>query len=78
MTSSNNNGSKHRTYGMSTFKTSRRTADTRSETHELVSVPHEGTHRAMVTSAPDEDAESQSSQSNIIVETTWTVTGGTN
>ncbi|OQE32642.1 hypothetical protein PENFLA_c001G08127 [Penicillium flavigenum] len=78
MTSSNNNGSKHKTYGMSTFKTSRRTADTRSETHELVSVPHEGTHRAMVTSALDEDAESQSSQSNIIVETTWTVTGGTN
>ncbi|KAJ5456637.1 hypothetical protein N7530_011911 [Penicillium desertorum] len=78
MTSSNNNGSKHKTYGMSTFRTSRRTADTRSETHELVSVPHEGTHRAMVTSAPDEDAESQSSQSNIIVETTWTVTGGTN
>ncbi|KAJ6184522.1 hypothetical protein N7519_005823 [Penicillium mononematosum] len=76
MTSSNNNGSKHKTYGMSTFKISRRTADTRSETHELVSVPHEGTHRAMVTS--DEDAESQSSQSNIIVETTWTVTGGTN
>ncbi|CAG8909247.1 unnamed protein product [Penicillium egyptiacum] len=72
MTSSNN-GSKDRTYGMSTFKTSRRTADTRSETHELVSVPH-GTHQAMVTS--DEDAESQSSRSNIIVETTWTVTGG--
>ncbi|CAG8277287.1 unnamed protein product [Penicillium nalgiovense] len=78
MTSSNNNGSKHKTYGMSTFKTSRRTADTRSETHELVSVPHEETHRTMVTSAPDEDAESQSSQSNIIVETTWIVTGGTN
>lgn len=77
MTSSNNHGSKHRTYGISTFKTSRRTADTRSETHELVSVPHEETHRTMVTSAPDDDAESQSSQTNIIRETrTWTVTGG--
>lgn len=77
MTSSNNHGSKHKTYGMTTFKTFRRTADTRSETHELVSVPHEGTNHAMVTSAPDEDAESQSSRTNIIMETrTWTVTEG--
>lgn len=77
LTSSNNHGSKHKTYGMTTFKTFRRTADTRSETHELVSVPHEGTNQAMVTSAPDEDAESQSSRSNIIMETrTWTVTEG--
>lgn len=77
MTSSNNHGSKHKTYGMTTFKTFRRTADTRSETHELVSVTHEGTNHAMVTSAPDEDAESQSSRTNIIMETrTWTVTEG--
>lgn len=77
MTSSNNYGSKHKTYGTTTFKTFRRTADTRSETHELVSVPHEGTNHAMVTSGPDEDAESQSSQSNMIMETrTWTVTEG--
>ncbi|CAI7672295.1 unnamed protein product [Penicillium palitans] len=77
LTSSNNHGSKHKTYGMTTFKTFRRTADTRSETHELVSVPHEGTNQAMVASAPGEDAESQSSRSNIIMETrTWTVTEG--
>lgn len=65
---------------MTTFKTFRRTADTRSETHELVSVPHEGNeanNQTMVTSAPDEDAESQSSRSNMIMETrTWTVTEG--
>lgn len=77
MTSSNNYGSKHKTYGMTTFKTFRRTADTRSETHELVSVPHEETNQTMVTSAPDVDAESQSSRTNIIMETrTWTVTEG--
>lgn len=80
LTSSNNYGSKHKTYGMTTFKTFRRTADTRSETHELVSVPHEGNeanNQTMVTSAPDEDAESQSSRSNMIMETrTWTVTEG--
>ncbi|KAJ5932280.1 hypothetical protein N7516_006769 [Penicillium verrucosum] len=80
LTSSNNYGSKHKTYGMTTLKTFRRTADTRSETHELVSVPHEGNeanNQTMVTSAPDEDAESQSSRSNMIMETrTWTVTEG--
>ncbi|KAJ5529125.1 hypothetical protein N7527_002518 [Penicillium freii] len=75
MTSSNNYGSRHKTYGMS--KTFRRTADTRSETHELVSVSHEGTNQTMVVSGPDADAESQSSRSNMIVETrTWTVTEG--
>ncbi|KAJ5607441.1 hypothetical protein N7537_004060 [Penicillium hordei] len=77
ITSSNNDGSKHKTYGMTTFKTFRRTADTRSETHELVSVPNEETNQTMVTSAPDGDAESQSSRANIIMETrTWTVTEG--
>lgn len=76
MTSSNNHGSKQKTYG-TTFKTFRRTADTQSETHELVSVSHEGTNQTLVTSAPDEDAESQSSRANIIMETrTWTVTEG--
>ncbi|KAJ5952228.1 uncharacterized protein N7479_010641 [Penicillium vulpinum] len=76
LTSSNGHGSKHKTYGMSSFKNSRRTQDTRSDTHELVSMP-QGTHRTIVTSVPDDDAESQSSQSNIIMETrTWTVTGG--
>ncbi|OGE58273.1 hypothetical protein PENARI_c001G05670 [Penicillium arizonense] len=77
MSSSNGYGSKHKTYGMTTFKGSRRIQDTRSETHELVSIPREGTHHTLVTSAPDDDAESQSSLSNIIVETrTWTVTEG--
>lgn len=77
MSSYDGYGSKHKTYGMSTFKASRRTQDTRSDTHELVSLPREETHRTVVTSAPDDDAESQSSQSNIIVETrTWTVTEG--
>jgi hypothetical protein len=77
LSSSNGYGSRHKTYGLTTFKASRRTQDTRSETHELVSVPREGTHQTLVTSAPDDDAESQSSQSNIIVETrTWTVTEG--
>lgn len=75
MTSSNNYGSRHKTYGMS--KTFRRTADTRSETHELVSVPREGINQTMVVSGPDADAESQSSRSNMIMETrTWTVTEG--
>jgi hypothetical protein len=76
MSSSDGYGSKHKTYGVSTFK-SRRTQDTRSDTHELVSLPREETHRTIVTSAPDDDAESQSSHSNIIMETrTWTVTQG--
>ncbi|KAJ5177922.1 uncharacterized protein N7500_000621 [Penicillium coprophilum] len=75
MTSSNY-GSKHRTYAISTFKNSRRTQGTQgSETHELVSMP-QGT-QTIVTSAREDDNESQSSQSNIIIETrTWTVTGG--
>ncbi|KAJ6127680.1 hypothetical protein N7471_008897 [Penicillium samsonianum] len=76
MSSSDGFGSKHKTYGVSTFK-SRRTQDTRSDTHELVSLPRENTHRTVVTSAPDDDTESQSSHSNIIMETrTWTVTQG--
>jgi hypothetical protein len=74
LSSSNGYGSKHKTYGMSTLKASRRTMDTRSDTHELVSLP-EGSHHTVVTLAPDDDAESQSSRSNIIMETrTWTVT----
>ncbi|CAG8880246.1 unnamed protein product [Penicillium salamii] len=73
MSSSNGYGSKHKTYGASTFKASRRTHDTRSDTHELVTLP--GTHQTMVTSTREDDSESQSSRSNIIVETrTWTVT----
>jgi hypothetical protein len=76
MSSSEGYGSKHKTYGVSTFK-SRRTQDTRSDTHELVSLPREETHRTVVTSAQEDDAESQSSHSNIIMETrTWTVTEG--
>ncbi|KAJ5817783.1 hypothetical protein N7447_007791 [Penicillium robsamsonii] len=76
MTSSNY-ASKHRTYAMSTYKHSRRTQGTQeSETHELVSMPHQGT-QTVVTSTRDDDNESQSSRSNIIMETrTWTVTGG--
>ncbi|CAI7569436.1 unnamed protein product [Penicillium glandicola] len=75
MTSSNNYGSKHRTYGVSTFKASRRNQDTRSETHELVPMPHEGTNQTIITSTREDDTESQSSQTNIIMETrTWTVT----
>ncbi|QQK44209.1 initiation factor 2B related protein [Penicillium digitatum] len=77
MMNSHHHGSKYKTYGMSTFKTFRRTADAHSETHELVSALHEGTNQTMVTSAPDEDTESQYSRSNIILETrTWTVTEG--
>ncbi|KAJ5356283.1 hypothetical protein N7517_010892 [Penicillium concentricum] len=73
MTSSNY-ASKHRTYAMSTYKHSRRTQGTQgSETHELVSMP-QGTQT--VVTARDDDNESQSSRSNIIMETrTWTVTG---
>ncbi|KXG47464.1 uncharacterized protein PGRI_013340 [Penicillium griseofulvum] len=76
MTSSNY-GSKHRTYAVSTFKNSRRMQGTQgSETHELVSMPHQGTE-TVVTSTREDDNESQSSQSRIIMETrTWTVTGG--
>jgi hypothetical protein len=76
MTSSNY-GSKHRTYAVSTFKNSRRMQGTQgSETHELVSMPHQGTE-TIVTSTREDDNESQSSQSRIIMETrTWTVTGG--
>ncbi|CAG8271582.1 unnamed protein product [Penicillium olsonii] len=74
LSSSNGYGSKHKTYGASTFKASRRTHD-RSETHELVTMPSEGINQTMVTSAREDDSESQSSRSNIIVETrTWTVT----
>lgn len=77
MSSSNGYGSKHKTYGMTTFKGTRRAQDTPSETHELVSMPREGNHETLVTSAPDNDAESLSSQSKIIMETrTWTVTEG--
>ncbi|KAJ5782954.1 hypothetical protein N7457_004728 [Penicillium paradoxum] len=80
LTSSNGYGSKHKTYGLSTFKASRRTQNTQntqSDTHELVPMAHDGTHRALVTSGPEDDTESQSSRSNIIVETrTWTVTEG--
>lgn len=75
MTSSNDYGSKHKTYGFSSFMASRRTQQAQSENHELVSMPQ--THQAMVTSTPDDDSESQSSRANIIVETrTWTVTEG--
>ncbi|KAJ5200041.1 hypothetical protein N7491_009158 [Penicillium cf. griseofulvum] len=71
---SSNYASKHRTYDMSTFKNSRRMLG--SDTHELVSIPHQGT-QTVVTSTRDEDNESQSSQTHIIMETrTWTVTGG--
>ncbi|KAJ5279373.1 hypothetical protein N7478_004745 [Penicillium angulare] len=72
-------GSKPRTYAYgTTYKASRggRTADTRSDTHELVPITERNaTHTLITTTADDCDAESQSSESRIIRETrTWTVT----
>ena len=70
-------GSKHRTYAGTSYKVSRgyRTETTPSETHELVTIPGDTINRTVVTSSPDCDAESQTSQSHIIREIrTWTVT----
>ncbi|KAJ5159955.1 uncharacterized protein N7482_006959 [Penicillium canariense] len=70
-------GSQQRTYAGTSYKISRgqRTGETPSETHELVTMPEEAVNRTFVTSSPDCDAESQTSQSQIIREIrTWTVT----
>ncbi|KAJ5690309.1 hypothetical protein N7462_004701 [Penicillium macrosclerotiorum] len=70
-------GSRPRTYAVTTYKASRggRTGDTLSETHELVTMPEEVVNQTIITSSPDCDAESQSSQERIIRETrTWAVT----
>jgi hypothetical protein len=70
--------SKQRTYGpTSYYKASRaaHTGDTRSDTHELVSMHADGINHTTVTSVGDCDSESQSSQAQIIRETrTWAVT----
>ena len=72
-------GSRQRTYAYGThYKASRaiRTNDTRSDTHELVPMP-EPRSQTVVTTTPeaDNDAESQSSGSQIIRETrTWQIT----
>lgn len=70
-------GSRQRTYAVSSYKPSRagNTGDTRSEIHELVPIQSNGANHTMITSTPDCDAESQSSQERMIRETrTWTVT----
>lgn len=70
-------GSRQRTYAGTTYKVSRghRTGETPSETHELVTMPGDTVNQTIVTSSPDCDAESQTSQSQIIREVrTWTVT----
>ncbi|KAJ6134019.1 hypothetical protein N7523_000341 [Penicillium sp. IBT 18751x] len=70
--------SKQRTYGATSYyKSSRagRAGDTRSDTHELVSIHGDGNNHTTVTSMVDCDSESQSSQAQIIREVrTWTVT----
>ncbi|KAJ5165760.1 hypothetical protein N7492_006056 [Penicillium capsulatum] len=70
--------SRQRTYAYGThYKASRaqRTNDTRSDTHELVPLPEDGRSHTVVTSTPDCDAESQTSETQIIRETrTWQVT----
>ncbi|KAJ5145934.1 uncharacterized protein N7515_000498 [Penicillium bovifimosum] len=70
-------GSRQRTYAGTTYKVSRRDRmrETHSETHELVTMPEGTVNQTIVTSSPDSDAESQTSQSKIIHEVrTWTVT----
>lgn len=71
-------GSKQRTYGgTSSHKLSRagHTRDAQSDTHELITINADSTNYTTVTSAVDCDAESQSSQAQIIREVrTWTVT----
>ncbi|KAJ5433145.1 uncharacterized protein N7458_012301 [Penicillium daleae] len=70
-------GSRQRTYAGTIYKISRgrRTGETPSETHELVTMPGDTVNQTIVTSSPDCDAESQTSQSQIIREVrTWTVT----
>lgn len=70
--------SRQRTYAYGTqYKASRanRTNDTRSDTHELVPLPDESRSHTVVTSTPECDAESQTSETQIIRETrTWQVT----
>lgn len=52
-----------------------RSDDAPSETHELVSLPENRAHRAIVSSVPDGDVESQTSETRIIRETrSWMVT----
>jgi hypothetical protein len=71
-------GSKQRTYGATSYQKSSRTGhthDTRSDTHELVTMNADSMNYTTVVSAVDCDSESQSSQAQIIREVrTWTVT----